>query len=98
MTQREYERLRSQSVRYGYHQNKRLDSRYPKSSSQDKPDDGYLAFFKLRCLICFVLFLGLVAVDRRIDAKDHESVQQVVKYLNEETIPVNAIIPVRHKD
>lgn len=82
MTQREYERLR----RHG-----RPVSQGNRDSSD--PEDGYLAFFKLRCLICFVLFLGLVAVDRRIDAGENPAVKQVVKYLNEETVPVSAILP-----
>lgn len=84
MTQKEYERLRRHGRPISQGNREMGDS-----------EDGYLAFFKLRCLICFVLFLGLVAVDRRIDAGDNPTVKQVVKYLNEETVPVSAILPAK---
>lgn len=81
MTQREYERLRTRGYSY-----------YQSDSEQDTSSDGYFVFFKLRCLICFVLFLGIVAVDRRMDARENETVQQVMSYLNEETIPVDKML------
>lgn len=84
MTQKEYERLRTGYHKgYSYHQS---------GSDRDTSSDGYFAFFKLRCLVCFVLFLGLVAIDRRMDMSENENVQQVMSYLNEETIPVGEII------
>lgn len=85
MTQKEYERLRTSGYHKGY-------SYHQSSATNDTPSDGYFAFFKLRCLICFVLFLGLVAIDRRIDARESETVQQVMSYLNEETIPVGEML------
>jgi hypothetical protein len=78
MTQREYERLR----RGGF---------YRKKQEKNETEDGYFAFFKLRCLICFVLFLGFVAIDRRVDVSSQPVVKQFVQSLNEETIPASLI-------
>jgi hypothetical protein len=79
MTQREYERLR----RGGFYRSGRQE--------KNGTEDGYFAFFKLRCLICFVLFLGFVAVDRRVDVSSQPVVKQFVQSLNEETIPSSLI-------
>lgn len=84
MTQREYERLRTSKYYRGY-------SSRQQGSDRNQPEDGYFAFFKLRCLICLVLFLGMVAVDRRIDARENQNVKQVMNYLNQDKIPANGI-------
>lgn len=80
MTEREFEQLRGYGRTTNYHK-----SRY---DYEEEPKDGYFAFFKLRCLICLVLFLGLVAVDRQLDIRENEKVQQTMQMLNKEEITV----------
>ncbi|MDO4555937.1 MAG: hypothetical protein Q4B70_12430 [Lachnospiraceae bacterium] len=95
MTPKEYDRMRMREYGTDYrtdYRQKRPDHHFRKEKNH-KSEDGYLAFFKLRCLICFVLFLGLVAVDQRMNAKEYEPVKQVINYFHEETIPVAALIP-----
>lgn len=77
MTKKEYERLRRNNIR---------------TNHPEPEKDGYFAFFKLRCLICLVFFLFLVAVDRRIDLKEKNKVVKMVEYVGEETIPVQSIL------
>lgn len=85
MRQKEFERWKKQR-NYAYPvQNK--------TNLKEEHRDGYFSFFKLRCLICFVLFLFFVAVDRRIDVQKTPLVRQVMQYLNEETIPVQSMFP-----
>lgn len=77
MTEREFDRLR------GYQRNS-----YNHFEREEEPQDGYFAFFKLRCLICLVLFLGLVAVDKQLNIKENDKVKQVMQILNQEEISV----------
>ena len=74
MTKREFEQLRRQ-----YH------NPYERS---EEPEDGYFAFFKLRVLICFVLFLAIVAANTQFQIKDHEKVQEVLQLLNSENVTI----------
>lgn len=78
MTEREFQQLR------GYGTSNHRNNRY----YEEEPRDGYFAFFKLRCLICLVLFLGLVAVDRQLDIRENEKVQQAMQMLNKEEVTV----------
>ena len=83
MTEREFEKLREyRRDPNGNHYNRKHDSEI------EEPQDGYFAYFKLRCLICFVLFLGLIAIDQQLDIKENEKVQQAMSMLNEEEITV----------
>lgn len=79
MTEREFQQLR------GYGTSNHRNNRY---NYEEEPRDGYFAFFKLRCLICLVLFLGLVAVDRQLDIREYEKVQQAMQMLNKEEVTV----------
>ena len=74
MTEREFEQLRRQ-----------YQSPYERS---EEPEDGYFAFFKLRVLICFVLFLAIVAANTQFQIKDNEKVQEVLQLLNSENVTV----------
>ena len=74
MTEREYEQLRRQ-----------YQNPYERS---EEPEDGYFAFFKLRVLICFVLFLAIVAANTQFQINDNEKVQAVLQLLNSEKVSV----------
>ena len=83
VTEREFEKLRDyrrDSSNNHYHRNH--------DDEKEEPQDGYFAYFKLRCLICFVLFLGLIALDQQLDIKENEKVQQAMSMLNEEEITI----------
>lgn len=77
MTEREFEQLR------GYSRGV-----YDRNNRDEEPEDGYFEFFKLRCLICLVLFLCLVAVDQQINLKENDKVKQVVSLIGKEKITV----------
>lgn len=79
MTEREYEGLRRGSA--GYYGGHRYDE-------EEEPRDGYFAFFKLRCLICLVLLLGLIAVDQQLDLKNNEKTVKVMAILGQEEITI----------
>ena len=49
-------------------------------------EDGYFAFFKLRCLFCLVLFLGLVVVDQETSLGENEKVKKTMHLLAQERI------------
>ena len=83
VTEREYEQLRGYN-KGGYYRGNRYDSYDP----NEQPQDGYFAFFKLRCLICLVLFLGLVAIDKQLNIRENDKVQQVMAMLDKEEITV----------
>lgn len=73
VTEREFEKLRNYE--------REPSGRYEKD---EVTRDGYFAFFKLRCLICLVLFLGLVAVDKQVNIRENDRVMQAVNLLNRE--------------
>ena len=77
MTEREFEQLRNSYQNYG--------GRYENRNSEEG-EGGYFAFFKLRCLICLILFLGIVVLDRQIDIRSNDRVRQVVYLLEQEEI------------
>lgn len=76
MTEREYEGLRRGRFGYdsgnGYH--------------REEPRDGYFAFFKLRCLICLMLFFGVVAADQKLNLKDNDKTEKIMALLGKEEI------------
>lgn len=79
MTEREYEGLRRGNTRYY--------GSYP-YYGEEEPRDGYFAFFKLRCLICLILFLGLIAVDKQTSLRKNEKVKKVMHILSQENITI----------
>lgn len=81
MTEKEYEQLRGYQTDSG-NKNSNMNHLY----ENDEPRDGYFAYFKLRCLICFVLFLGIIALDQQLNIKANKKVQQAISLLNKEDI------------
>lgn len=79
MTEREYEGLRRGNA--GYYSGHRSDE-------EEEPRDGYFAFFKLRCLICLVLLLGLITVNQQFELKKNEKVAGIMALLGQEEITI----------
>lgn len=77
MTEREFEQMRN-----AYHCNGKRTEHHKSERAQS----SYFAFFKLRCLVCGLLFLGMLLLDRQTDLKSNNKVQQMLHLLAQEEI------------
>ena len=86
MTEKEFNQLRnSYSGRTNKNQNTEESS-------------GYFSYFKIRCLICLIIFLSILVLDRQINLRQYDEVAKCMQLLGEEDITVeeclNIINPV----
>lgn len=86
MTEKEFNQLRtSYSGRTNKNQNTEESS-------------GYFSYFKIRCLICLIIFLSILVLDRQIDLRQYDEVAKCMQLLGKEEITVeeclNIINPV----
>ena len=76
MTEKEFNQLRnSYSGRTNNNQNTEESS-------------GYFSYFKIRCLICLIIFLSILVLDRQIDLRQYDEVAKCMQLLGEEDITV----------
>lgn len=76
MTEKEFDRIRN-----SYHGRN--------TNKQDtKESSGYFSYFKIRCLICLIIFLSVLVLDRQIDLHDYQEVAMCMQLLGKEKITV----------
>jgi len=84
MTEREFDQIRNS-----------YNSYYGRNSSKKQADDdssGYFAYFKIRCLICLIILLSIIILDRQVGIKQYDGVLMCMELLQEEDITLNECI------
>ena len=76
MTEKEFDQIRNSY--YGRNTNKQE----PKESS------GYFSYFKIRCLICIIIFLTVLVLDRQIDLHNNKKVAMCMQLLGKDEITI----------
>lgn len=76
MTEKEFEQIRNS---YHGRQNKYQDT---KSSS------GYFSYFKIRCLICLIILLSVLILDRQIGLKQFNEVAVCLQLIEMDDLSV----------
>ena len=82
MTEKEFDQIRNSY--YGRNTNKQE----PKESS------GYFSYFKIRCLICLIIFLTVLVLDRQIDLHEYQEVAMCMQLLGKEEITVEECLSI----
>ena len=83
MTEREFDQIRN--------------SYYSRNSSKKQEDEGssgYFAYFKIRCLICLIILLSIIILDRQIGIKQYNEVIRCMELLSEEEITVEECLSI----
>ena len=87
MTEKEFNQIRNSY--YGRHTNKQ----------EVKESSGYFSYFKIRCLICLIIFLTVLVLDRQIDLHKYQEVAMCMQLLGKEEITVEEclgiVVPVK---
>ena len=77
MTQREFDQIRNS-----------YNNRNTIKKQTDEGISGYFAYFKIRCLICLIIFLSIVILDRQVGLQHYDEVKKCMQLLGEEEITV----------
>ena len=76
MTEKEFDQIRNSY--YGRNTNKQ----------ETKESSGYFSYFKIRCLICIVIFLTVLVLDRQIDLHNYKEVAMCMQLLGKDEITI----------
>ena len=82
MTEKEFDQLRNSY-------SKRNGNTYEK----EEPS-GYFSYFKLRCMICLIILLTIIVLDRQIGIRDNEKVTQCMQLLGKEELTIEECLKV----
>ena len=83
MTEREFDQIRK--------------SYYNRNSGKKQADEGssgYFAYFKIRCLICLIILLSIIILDRQVGIKQYDEVLMCMELLQEEEITVEECLSI----
>ncbi len=87
MTEKEFDQIRNSY--YGRNTNKQ----------ETNESSGYFSYFKIRCLVCLIIFLTVLVLDRQIDLHEYKEVSMCMQLLGKEEITIeeclSVIAPVR---
>ena len=87
MTEKEFDQ-----IRHSYYRRNTKQQEITESS-------GYFSYFKIRCLICFIIFLTVLVLDRQIDLHEYKEVAMCMQLLGKEEITIeeclSVIVPVK---
>ncbi len=87
MTQREFDQIRNS-----------YNNRNTMKKQTDEGSSGYFAYFKIRCLICLIIFLSLVIFDRQVGLQQYDEVVKCMQLLGEEEITVEDCMNIMNLD
>lgn len=76
MTVKEFNQIRS--AYYGQN-NKKQDT---------EESSGYFSYFKIRCLICLILFLSVLILDRQLQLKQYDQIHVCMQMLGDEDLTI----------
>ena len=76
MTEKEFNQIRNSY--YG---------RNTKTQDTEK-SSGYFSYFKIRCLICLILFLSILILDRQLQLKQFDQIHVCMQMLGDEDLTI----------
>ena len=59
-----------------------------KSTGETREGLGYFSFFKIRCLICIIVFLSVLVLDRQFGLDRYVPIVQTIQLFGKENITV----------